>query len=407
MKVGIEKVHAYPCALGLDLELLGKARGRDTGDLRDNLLVISRGVNPLWEDAVTTAVNAALPMLSDDDKQNIELLIVATESGIDQGKPISTYAQRFLQIQPNCRNFEAKHGCYSGTSATMMAAHWVSAPHNKGKKALVIASDQARLNIGEDYEYVMGACAVAVLVSDNPRVLEIELAKNGYWTNEVSDTFRPTLKVETGNSDESLYCYIDALEGAYAHYLTKAGDVNFDEEFKKNIYHIPFGGITFQAHRTLLRTLGRRTKSQAWEHFTNKVKPGLHYASQIGGSYSASTFLALMGLVDQCDDLKPGDRLGIFSYGSGSCGEFYSGIVGPDAKEIVSKANLGGLIAERYPLSVEEYETVETARHALIAQGNYAIPTEGYQDLYQRRFVGKKRLVYKGIDNYYRMYGWA
>lgn len=405
--VGIEKIHAYPCTLSLELEALASARGHDPADLRDNLLVERRGLNPLWEDPVTMAVNAAAPMLSDEDRDSIELLIVATESSVDQGKPISTFAQRHLGIKANCRNYESKHACYGGTAALMMAAHWVASGVGGDAKALVICTDQSRMHLHKPYEYVMGAGAVALLVSNQPLVLELELEKNGFWTNEVSDTFRPTSRVETGNGEASLYCYLDALEGALADYLRRTGPIDADRYFKKHIYHVPFGGLTFQAHRTLLRQFRRARKSEAMEDFRRRSAPALRYNREMGGTYSGSTFVALMGLIDSCDDLKPGDRIGIFSYGSGSCGEFYSGLIGPEARPRVAAAGLAELCSARRPLGVEEYEALETERFRLIDCGDFTPSTSGFDDLYARRYAGGRLLVFKGIHDYYREYGWG
>jgi 3-hydroxy-3-methylglutaryl CoA synthase len=405
--VGIERIRAYPCSLYLDLEELARARGHDPADLRDNLLVRTRSLNPLFEDPVTMAVNAARPMLTDEDRAAIELLVVATESSVDQGKPISTFAQRHLGIQPNCRNYEAKHACYGGTSALMMAAHWVASGISPGKKALVIATDQSRMHLGKAYEYVMGASAVAMLVSTEPRVAELELEHNGYWTQEVSDTFRPTSRDETGNGEASLYCYLDALEGAYAHYLSKAGPVDFEAHFKKNLYHVPFGGLTFQAHRTLLGHGRSVKKSEAWRHFEERSKPGLKYNTLLGGTYSGSTFIALMGLIEACEDLRGGDRIGIFSYGSGSCGEFYSAILGSEAREIVAQARLGELVEARDRVSVPEYEALEAARFAAIDLKDDVPGTTGLSGLYERRYAGQGLLVYRGVKDFYREYGWS
>ncbi|MFH1131594.1 MAG: hydroxymethylglutaryl-CoA synthase [Pseudomonadota bacterium] len=407
-RVGIEKIAAYPCSLSLDLEELARVRGHDVADLRENLLVRSRGLNPLWEDPVTMAVNAAKPMLTEEDCASIELLIVATESSVDQGKPITTFAQRYLGVNANCRNFEAKHGCYAGTSSMMLAAHWVASGLAKDAKALVITSDQSRMHLRKPYEYVMGAGSVAILMSNQPRVLEFELEKNGYWTNEVSDTFRPTSKVEAGNTDVSVYSYLDALQGAYAHYVQKAGgDVDFDGSFKKNIYHVPFGGMTFLAHRTLLRQWKHLKKSVAHEHFAQKVLPGLKYTSQLGGTYSSSTFLSLMGLLDSCEDLEAGDRLGIFSYGSGCCGEFYSARVCPEAKDVVAKARLQELIDARQPLSVDEYEKLEQQRYGLIDCGDFEPKTDGLHDVFKKRYERNGYLILKGVAGHFREYGWS
>jgi hydroxymethylglutaryl-CoA synthase len=408
-RVGIEKIDAYPGALALDLEDLARARDHDPADLRDNLLVRRRSLNPIWEDPVTMAVNAARGMLGDDDRQRVELLIVATESSVDQGKAIATWAHRFLQIQPNCRLFEAKQACYGATSALMMAAHWLMAGTSPGAKALVIATDQSRMNIYEPYEYVNGAGAVAMLVSLEPRVLELELSTAGYWSVEAADTFRPTSMVEMGNGEQSLYCYLDALEGAFEHYRRKSGEAfsDLDSHFQKHLYHVPFGGITFQAHRTLLRHWKRMKKSEAWEHFARKSLPALTYNRQVGAVYSGSTFLALMGLLDACDDLQPGQRVGIYSYGSGSIGEFYSGLVCPEARETVAAAGLARRVQERQEVSVAEYEALERERHNRIDCGTYRPYLGGLDGLYERAYEGQGRLVLRGVQDHFREYGWS
>lgn len=404
--VGIEKIRAWPGTLSLDLEELARARDHDPADIRDNLLLRTRSLNPLWEDPVTMAVNAADGMLTDEDRASIRLLIVATESSVDQGKPISTWAQRFLRLPHNCRNFESKHACYGGTAALMMAAHWVVSGITDGK-ALVITTDQSRMHLHKPYEFTMGAGAAAMLVSTQPDVLELELGHNGYWTTEVSDTFRPTSMVETGNGEASLYCYLDALEGAYAHYVENVGPIDIDTHFDWNIYHVPFGGITFQAHRTLLRHWKRLKKSEVMEHFRRKTLPSLRYNSRLGATYSGSTFIALMGLVASCDELRPGQRVGIYAYGSGSCGELYSGLVGPRAREVVAAAELDRLIDERQPLTVEAYETLEQHRFDLIDQGTYEIAQAGHDDLFDRRYAGRRLLVLRGNEDHFRQYDWS
>jgi 3-hydroxy-3-methylglutaryl CoA synthase len=163
--VGIEKLRVYPCSMALDLAELCAARGHDPADIRDTMMIDQRSVNAPYEDPVTMAVNAANAMLSDDDRRSIELLIVGTESGVDQEKPISTWVHRYLGLTAHCRNFELKHACYSGTAGLGMAANWIASGMAGEAKALVITTDQSRMHLGKPYEFVMGAGAAAVLVS--------------------------------------------------------------------------------------------------------------------------------------------------------------------------------------------------------------------------------------------------
>ncbi len=409
-RVGIERMAAYPCTLALDMRALAEARDHDPHHPIEELWVTGRSLNPPWEDPVTMAVNAALAVVSPQDREDIELVIVGTESSPDYGKPMSTYVQRWCQIQPNCRNFEAKHACYGGTSALMMAAHWVASGAAPGKKALVVTSDQSRTHLGQPWEYVLGAAAVAMIVSDKPDIVEIELDKTGYWTSEIFDTYRPTSRKEVGHADTSLYGYLEALEGAYDHFLKRVGPIDYDTFFKKHIYHVPFGGMTFRAHRALLRRWQEHTggpvmgAKAAREHFERKSKPALRYNAQFGGSYTSATFLALMGLIDSFDDLEAGDRVSMYSYGSGSCAEFYSTRIGAHARERVAAAGLQAGLDARQRLSVADYEEVERLRSSVIDEPDYEVAHTGLDGLYERVYAGKGRLVLDGVNGFQRAY---
>lgn len=406
-RVGIEKIWAYPCSMYLDMGDLAEARGEERDYPPNTLLVEKRSVNPCWEDPLTMAVNAAKPMLSAEDRERIELLIVGTESSPDAGKPLSTFAFKFLDLQENCRNFETKHACYGGTSAVMMAAHWVASGASPGAKALVLCTDQGRMHLNARHEYVLGAGAVALLISEDPQVLEFELEQNGYWTAEVGDTFRPTSRHEAGNTENSVYCYLDALEGAYGHFQRRSGGVDLTAHFKKNLYHVPFGAMAYRAHRTLLRTKGRISRADAEADWEKRAKPGLTYNAQIGGTYTASTFYSLLGMLDATDDWAPGDRIGIFAYGSGSCAEFYPTIIGPGAKDAVERIDFQRHLDARKRLTVAEYEAVETERTGYIDEPTYEIPLDRHDGLYERHYADKGLLVLKGLNGFFRDYDWS
>lgn len=403
-RVGIERIAAYPCTLMLDMRELAEAREHDPRHPLEELWVTARSLNPPWEDPVTMAVNAALAVVTPQDREDIELVIVGTESSPDYGKPMSTYVQRWCQIQPNCRNFEAKHACYGGTSGLMMAAHWVASGASPGKKALVVTSDQSRTHLGQPWEYVLGAAATAMIVSAEPDVLEIELDKTGYWTSEIFDTYRPTSRKEVGHADTSLYGYLEALEGAYDHFLRKVGPIDYDEFFTKHVYHVPFGGMTFRAHRALLRRWQQMGVKAAREHFERKSKPALKYNAQFGGTYTSATFIALMGLIDSFPELATGDRVSMFSYGSGSCAEFYSAKIGPHAHARVAAAALQSGLDARQRLGVLEYEAVEHTRSEQIDRSDYTVDHSGLGGLYERVYAGQGRLVLDGVTDYQRNY---
>lgn len=411
MKVGIDRISAWPASLALDMGALCDARGHDRANIRDVMMIDQRSVNPPWEDPVTMAVNAALPMITEEDRRDIGLLIVASESGVDQEKPLSTWVHRYLGLRSSCRNFEIKHACYGGTAAMKLASSWIASGSDGPRaKALIVSTDQSRMHLGKPYEFVMGAGATAVLVSREPRLVELELDRYGVYTNEVSDLTRPTSRVETGNSETSLLSYLEALDGAIEDFLARVGEpVDYEAMFKRHIYHVPFGGITLRAHRAALRRFrgDNVQRGDARESWRERTEPSLRYARRIGGTYSSSTFLAMLALLDRASELAPGDRFSVYSYGSGSCAEIYSARVGPDARAAAAEANLGGLLDARCDVSVEEYEACEAARASWIDEGDFEPRTDGLRGWYERRYAGQRLLVWKGAREHYRRYAWS
>lgn len=406
--VGIEKIGVDPCTLYLELPELCAARGYDAGHIRDNMMIDQRSLNPLYEDPVTMGVNAARTILTDEDRQRIELLIVASESGVDQEKSISSWIHRYLELSPHCRNFEIKHACYGGTAGLQMAVSWIASGLAGDAKALLITTDQSRMHLGQPWEYVLGAGAAAVLISRQPRIVRLELGKTGYWTMEVPDLTRPTLTVEVGHTETSLVSYIEALEEAYAHYVERARpELDFDAYFQKHVYHAPFGGMTYRAHRALLRHRGPMSKAEMWEHFKSRALSSLKHIRRMGTTYSSSTFIGLLGLLEDSPDLRPDDRISIFSYGSGCCAEFYSVRVMNEARDTARSARLGESLDGRTKVTVEQYEDLERRRTDLIEASDYETDTRTPAGHYDARYRGQHRLVLKGLEHYYRQYEWS
>jgi 3-hydroxy-3-methylglutaryl CoA synthase len=409
-RVGIEKIFAYPCTHALDMVALAEARQVSPSHPLEDLWVESRSLNPVWEDPVTMAVNAARNLLIGEDPEQIELVVVGTESSVDYGKPISSWVQRLAEIGPNCRNFETKHACYGGTGGLMAAAHWVASGFNRGKKALVVCADQSRTHIGKPWEYVLGAAATAMLISDKPDVLEFELGRNGYWTHEISDTYRPTSRDEVGHADTSLFGYLEAVEGACEHFIEVGNVRDYDGEFARHVYHVPFGAMTYRAHRAVMRRWGPKLdNAQMRAHFEAKSKQGLKYNRRFGGTYTSATFLALMGTISSAgDQLHAGDRISVFSYGSGSCSEFYPVRVGERAREIVAAAGLDAGLDARRSVSVPEYEAIEHARAANVDNSSFETDKHGpdgaWAEHWRTAYEGKGLCVLDGVDGWERRY---
>ena len=98
-------------------------------------------VSPVSQDIVSMGANAAKDIITDDDK-NIGMVIVATESAIDNAKAAAVQIHNLLGIQPFAC-FEMKEACYAATPAIQLAKDYIEKRPNE--KVLVIASDTARM----------------------------------------------------------------------------------------------------------------------------------------------------------------------------------------------------------------------------------------------------------------------
>jgi len=407
MRLGIEAVNLYAGWLCTDAVELATRRGRDRGYVVNDIMVGTRAVIPTYEDPVTLAVNAVRGLLSADDVRATELLIVATESGVDFGKPISTWVQRFCELPENCRNFEIKHACYGGTAALKMALAWLASAGRPGAKALVVSTDLTRPHLADDLDFIGGGCAVAILVSANPEVLEIDPARAGFWTSEIADTFRPTARDEIGDSQASLYSYLDALDGAYTHFeRTGHGPVD-SGSFKKYIYHAPFPGMTLQAHRCLAGRFGISGKAAVRADFDDKVREGLCVAQRIGTAYGASNFVSLISLLETASDLQPSDRVAIFAYGSGCQGEFYDARVGTAATQRIRAQGVADYLDTRLPLSTAEFDRNEDSRARAIDCRDFVPDRSMFDGAFERIYRGKELLVLNRVKDFRREYEWS
>ena len=142
--VGIEVMNLFGGVACLDVMQLARHRQLDIARF-ENLLMKEKTVGLPYEDPVTFGVNAAKPLvdaLSASEKDRIEMLITCTESGIDFGKSISTYLHHYLGLNRNCRLFELKQACYSGTSGFQSGVNFILYQVSPGAKALVITDNK-------------------------------------------------------------------------------------------------------------------------------------------------------------------------------------------------------------------------------------------------------------------------
>ena len=100
MTIGIDKIGFATSQYVLKLQDLAEARGIDPEKLSKGLLLKELSIAPLTEDIVTLAASASDSILTEQERQEIDMVIVATESGIDQSK--AAMERQLPFIMPNC-----------------------------------------------------------------------------------------------------------------------------------------------------------------------------------------------------------------------------------------------------------------------------------------------------------------
>ena len=373
MSVGIEAIHCYVPQYALPLPALAAARGVAPEKLTQGLGVQAMAVPPACEDVVTMAATAATRCLraARVDPRTIGLLIVATETGVDHSKPVGIFVHELAGIGSQCRVYEVKHACYGGTAALMTAADWVRANRTQPRRALVVASDVARYALGSPGEPTQGAGAVAMLVGPEPRALFLS-DESGLHAANVYDFWRPLDRREAiVDGKYSVACYLDALTGAFTDYraLERPAlepDEALSDRLARILYHTPFPKMAAKAHRRLVELDWRATRTrwggleprfeeEAAASYRTLAASGLEAVSRIGNTYTASLYVCLASLLEAEGRALAGRRLGLFSYGSGCCAEFFTGVV-PPSVGAVADAGVAALLGGRTFVDVEAYE---------------------------------------------------
>ena len=382
MKTGIDQISFYTSQYFLDLKTLAAARGADPEKFYTGIGQEKMGIPPPDEDIVTMAASAAFRLKEQGALEGVETLLFATESGIDQSKAAGMFVHGLLGLPARCRVVELKQACYSATAALRMAMGLVAMKPQS--KVLVIASDVARYELGSPGESTQGCGAVAFTVSADPRLLAID-PEAGFYADDVMDFWRPNYLSEAlVDGKYSTLVYIKALLESWKQYAAESGRSLND--FARFCYHIPFTRMAEKAHQKL-------AKGASEEDLKKVIGESLIYSRSAGNCYSASLYVGLCSLFDNAAEDLSGKRIGLYSYGSGCVGEFFSGVVQNSYRAALFTVPHQALLAGRTELTFQQYEDIY----------NYGIPTDGGEHAFAQYRTGPFRFA--GIQGHKRIYG--
>ena len=317
----------------------------------------------------------------------------------------------------HCGGIECKFACVSGSYALYDNSNWIRAGESGGKSAIVVVSDIAKYDLGSSGEYTQGAGAIAMLVNDNPRIMQFDPKVTSTSIKNEYDFYRPFGK-ETPivHGQYSNLLYMIQVKKALMAYKEKAlstglmklkeGETILDYIDFLNM-HLPYSNMGKKALSYLIRHEWRNlprwkkiiekmgmeepvpkdprgtiesvladSEFMAKDHeftkkfakteefqdvYEQKLASSLIASQMIGNLYTASLYLGFRSCLEfefqKGTDLE-GKRVGFGSYGSGSSAMVFSGVILPTYKEIVKNMNLESEIGNRIKLSLEDYEEI-------------------------------------------------
>ncbi|XP_069483328.1 hydroxymethylglutaryl-CoA synthase, cytoplasmic isoform X1 [Ambystoma mexicanum] len=304
-------------------------------------------------------------------------LEVGTETIIDKSKSVKTVLMQLFEESGNTdvEGIDTTNACYGGTAALFNAVNWVESSSWDGRYALVVAGDIAVYATGSARP-TGGAGAVAMLIGPNA-TLTFDRGLRGTHMQHAYDFYKPDMVSEYPVVDGrlSIQCYLSALDRCYSLYRKKInaqrGKVESDKRFTLNdfgfmIFHTPycklvqkslarlalndflddphpdtdhgiFAGLEAFRDVKLEDTYFDRDVEKAFmkasaELFNQKTKSSLLVSNQNGNMYTPSVYGCLASILAQYSPQQlAGQKIGVFSYGSGFAATLYSLTVTQDA----------------------------------------------------------------------------
>lgn len=374
MKVGIDRLSFFIPNLYLDMTELAERRGDDPAKYHIGIGQDQMAINRVSEDIVTLGANAATRIVTNEDRELIDMVIVGTESGIDHSKASAVIIHHLLKVQPFARSFEVKEACYGGTAALHMAKEYVK--NHPDRKVLVIASDIARYGLASGGEVTQGVGAVAMMVTKDPRIITIE-DDSTFLTEDIYDFWRPDYaQYPVVDGPLSNSTYIEFFQKVWNRHKEVTGFTL--EDYDALSFHIPYTKMGKKALQSVLDQTDEETQNRLLTRYEESIR----YSRRIGNLYTGSLYLGLISLLENSQVLKSGDRIGLFSYGSGAVSEFFTGYLQDGYQDFLLTELHQEMLEGREAVTVDQYETIfkeKLPEHGETAEYSSDVPFSIYK----------------------------
>jgi hydroxymethylglutaryl-CoA synthase len=298
-KVGIVGYGSYIPKNRIKVEEIAKVWGADAPSFRRGLLLQEKSV-PSWDqDTATMSVEAARRALQRCriSVQDIGAVYVGSESHPYAVKPTGTIVAEAIGAVPHCHTADLEFACKAGSEGMFIASQQVRA--GSFPYALAIGADTSQGAPGDALEYSASAGAAAFIFG-REKLLAVSEHTCAYMT-DTPDFWRREYQFYPRHAGRFTGepSYFKHVLSCARNLLAKAGAKPAD--FRWCVFHQPNGKFPVRAALEL-----GFTKEQ--------FDQGL-LSPTLGNTYSGSSPMGLTAILDVA---KPGDRVFMVSYGSGS-----------------------------------------------------------------------------------------
>lgn len=316
------------------------------------------------------------------DPRQIGRLEVGSETIIDKSKSIKTWLMQIFEEYGNTdiEGVDSTNACYGGTAALFNCVNWVESNSWDGRYGLVVCTDSAVYAEGPARP-TGGAAAVAMLIGPNAPI-SLESKLRGTHMSHVYDFYKPNLASEYPVVDGKLSqtCYLMALDSCYKNFCNKYEKFEGKQfsifEADYFVFHSPYNKIVQKSFARLYfndflrnssciekaareklepfsnlsgdesyqsRELEKASQQVAKHLYDAKVQPSTLITKQVGNMYTASLYAAFASLLHNKHSTLGGQRVVMFSYGSGLSSTMFSFKI-QDGQHPFSLLNIAGVM---------------------------------------------------------------
>jgi hydroxymethylglutaryl-CoA synthase len=281
-------------------EVIAEVTDSDAKAIMSGLGLTEKSVPGKDEDTITISVEAARNALlrANIDRKKIGSVYIGSESHPYAVKPSSSIVAEALDIGNDYMAVDTEFACKAGSATIQINAGLVDS--GMIKYGLSIGADTSQAEPGNALEYSAAAGGAAFIVGPNSEsVATIDATLS--FTSDTPDFWRRAMQPYPSHAGRFTGepAYFKHVISATKKILEKTNMKATD--FAYVVFHMPNGKFPLRVAKIF-----GVTKEQ--------IEQGL-VVTKIGNTYSGSSLLGLSSVLDVA---KPGDKILLVSYGSGS-----------------------------------------------------------------------------------------